>query len=468
MTNTQSGSDISASFDLIVIGGGPAGYVAAIKASQLGAAVAVVEKDVLGGTCLNRGCIPTKAYLKNAEIIEEIKGAKKRGIMLKNPEVDVDMPAVVKMKNRIVKRLTTGVGSLLKSYGVEVFKGSGIIEAEKVVRIKGNEAIQGKSIIVASGSKVARIPIPGIESEHVLSSDDILVMKEIPQSLTIIGGGVVGVEMALIFSAFGAKVNVVEMEPRLLPFMDKDISQFIEKLLKDKKVLFYTNTKLEKITEDKEGLQFSLSSGETITSKKALLSIGRIPDLDVIGDQPIKTEKGCIVVNEFQETNVAGIFAAGDVTGQKMLAHAAFKLGEIAAENALGAKKKADMRFVPSVVYSLPEVASVGLNEDEIPSDRPFSVGRFPLMANGRALAVGEAGGFVKVITDKKYGEVLGVHIAGPGASEIINEAAALMAMEITSHEIAEIIHGHPTIGEAFMEATADSLDKCIHLPPKN
>jgi dihydrolipoamide dehydrogenase len=210
-----------------------------------------------------------------------------------------------------------------------------------------------------------------------------------------------------------------------------------------------------------------LSSGEAITSKKALLSIGRIPDLDVIGDQPIKTEKGCIVVNEFQETNVAGIFAAGDVTGQKMLAHAAFKLGEIAAENALGAKKKADMRFVPSVVYSLPEVASVGLNEDEIPSDRPFSVGRFPLMANGRALAVGEAGGFVKVITDKKYGEVLGVHIAGPGASEIINEAAALMAMEITSHEIAEIVHGHPTIGEAFMEAAADSLDKCIHLPPK-
>ena len=467
MTNTQSGSDISASFDLIVIGGGPAGYVAAIKASQLGATVAVVEKDVLGGTCLNRGCIPTKAYLKNAEIIEEIKGANKRGIMLKNPEVEVDMPAVVKMKNRIVKRLTTGVGSLLKSYGVEVFKGSGIIEAEKVVRIKGNEAIQGKSIIVASGSKVARIPIPGIESEHVLSSDDILVMKEIPESLTIIGGGVVGVEMALIFSAFGAKVNVVEMEPRLLPFMDKDISQFIEKLLKDKKVSFYTNTRLEKITEDKEGLQFSLSSGEAITSKKALLSIGRIPDLDVIGDQPIKTEKGCIVVNEFQETNVAGIFAAGDVTGQKMLAHAAFKLGEIAAENALGAKKKADMRFVPSVVYSLPEVASVGLNEDEIPSDRPFSVGRFPLMANGRALAVGEAGGFVKVITDKKYGEVLGVHIAGPGASEIINEAAALMAMEITSHEIAEIIHGHPTIGEAFMEAAADSLDKCIHLPPK-
>jgi dihydrolipoamide dehydrogenase len=254
MTNTQSDSDISASFDLIVIGGGPAGYVAAIKASQLGATVAVVEKDVLGGTCLNRGCIPTKAYLKNAEIIEEIKGAKKRGIMLKNPEFDVDMPAVVKMKNRIVKRLTTGVGSLLKSYGVEVFKGSGIIEAEKVVRIKGNEAIQGKSIIVASGSKVARIPIPGIESEHVLSSDDILVMKEIPESLTIIGGGVVGVEMALIFSAFGAKVNVVEMEPRLLPFMDKDISQFIEKLLKDKKVSFYTNTRLEKITEDKEGI----------------------------------------------------------------------------------------------------------------------------------------------------------------------------------------------------------------------
>jgi len=467
MTNTQSGSGITANFDLIVIGGGPAGYVAAIKASQLGAKVAVVEKDVLGGTCLNRGCIPTKAYLKNAEIIESLKEAGKRGIKLKNPDFEVDMPATVKMKNRIVKRLTTGVGSLLKAHGVQIFNGSGVLAADKVVRVNEKEAIQGKSIIIASGSKVARIPIPGIESEHVLSSDDILEMQEVPKSLTIIGGGVVGIEMALIFSSFGANVNVVEMEPRLLPFMDKDISQFIEKLLKDKKILFHTNTRLEKITEDKEGLVFSLSSGKSINSEKALLSIGRIPDLDVLGEQPIKTEKGLVVVNDYQETNIPGIYAAGDVTGQKMLAHAAFKMGEVAAENALGAKKKTDMRFVPSVVYSLPEVASVGLNEDEVPVDRSFSVGRFPLMASGRALAVGESSGFVKVITDQKYGEILGVHIAGPGASEIINEAAALMAMEVTSHEIAGIIHGHPTIGEAFMEAAADSLDQCIHLPPK-
>jgi dihydrolipoyl dehydrogenase len=454
-------------YDLLVIGGGPAGYVAAIKAAQLGGRIALVEKDTLGGTCLNRGCIPTKAYLKNAEIIEEIKKAASRGINLKNSEFEIDMPATVKMKNRVVKKLTGGVGSLLKSYNVDVFYGEAVLASETQVKVDGKESLQAKKILLAGGSKVARIPIPGIETARVLSSDEILEMEDLPASMTVIGGGVIGVEMALIFLSFGVKIDIVEMEDRLLPFMDKSISQFIEKLLKKSGANIYTAVRLENIEETDSGLSLSLSTGLKLESEKALLSIGRVPDLSVLGSLAVKTERGRIIVDEYQETSLPGIYAAGDITGQKMLAHAAFKLGEIAAENALGARKTANLNYVPSVVYSLPEVASVGMNEDEAAERCPISVGFFPLAANGKALAVGESDGFVKVITDTRYGEVLGVHIAGPGASEIINEAAALMSMEVTSHEIAEIIHGHPSVGEAFMEATADSLGMCIHLPAK-
>ena len=388
-------------YSLIVIGGGPAGYVAVIKAAQLGAGVALVEQETLGGTCLNRGCIPTKAYLKNAEIIEEIKQV--------NAAFDIDMPATVKMKNKVVRKLTSGVGSLLKSNNVDVFYGEGILQADKSVLVNGEIVLKGENILIASGSRVARIPIPGIESPLVLSSDDILSMEELPSSLVIIGGGVIGVEMALIFLAFGLSIDIIEMENRLLPFMDASLSDFAGQLLKKKGAGIHTDVRLEKIEETEPGLSLTLSSGKVLEADKALLSVGRVPALSVLGDIEVETDKGRILVNEYQETSVSGIYAAGDVTGQKMLAHAAFKLGEIAAENALGARKKADLRYVPSVVYSLPELASVGLTEEEAARKSSVSTGYFPLAANGKALAV----------------------------------------------------------GEAFMEAAADSLGRCLHLPPK-
>lgn len=454
-------------YDIVVIGGGPAGYVAAIKAAQLGAKVALVEADTLGGTCLNRGCIPTKAYLKNAEIIEEIQSASSRGIKLVNDAFVIDMPETLKMKNRVVKKLTNGVAALLKANKVEVFKGLGVLISADTVQIDNGTSIKGRKIIVAGGSKVARIPIPGIESPLVMSSDDILSMDELPSSLVIIGGGVIGVEMALIFLAFGLRVDIIEMEERLLPFMDNSISEFISDLIRKKGGGVHTAVRLESIKEQGAGLALALSTGKTLEADKALLSIGRIPDISALGNLNIDTEKGRVLVNDFQETSIPGIYAVGDMTGQKMLAHAAFKMGEVAAENALGARKKVNLNFVPSVVYSLPEVASVGLTEEEASAKTEISTGYFPLAANGKALAVGASDGFVKVVTDKKYGEVLGVHMAGPGVSEIINEAAALMAMEVTSHEIADIIHGHPSVGEAFMEAAADSLGRCLHLPPR-
>ena len=456
---------------IVIIGGGPAGYVAAIKASQLGAEVTLIEKDVLGGTCLNRGCIPTKAYLKNTEIIENIKKASSRGINLIDESFEIDMPAMVKMKDKVVRKLTNGVGSLLKSNNVGVIYGQGILQTDRTVLVytqnSGEKLLKADKIIIAGGSKTAKIPIPGIESPQVLSSDEILSMKELPGSLAVIGGGVIGVEMALIFLAFGVKIEIIEMESRLLPFMDQSLSDFIGKLLKKKGAVIHSNVRLEKIIENKKGLSLTLSSGRILEADKALLAIGRVPDLPLLGELPIKTANGRVLVDDYQETSITGIYAAGDITGQKMLAHAAFKLGEVAAENALSNRKKANLRYVPSVVYSLPELASVGLSEEEASQKTKISTGFFPLSANGKALAVGESEGFVKVITDKNYGEVLGVHMAGPGVSEIINEAAALMTMEVTSHEIADIIHGHPSVGEAYMEAMADSLGRCIHLGSK-
>jgi len=457
-------------YRLIVIGGGPAGYVAAIKASQSGARVALVEEDAIGGTCLNRGCIPTKAYLKNAEIIENIQKAAGRGIRIKNPHIEIDMAATLRMKDRIVDQLTGGVKYLLKAGKVDVYSGRGIVQGAGSVLVDDTQLLSSENIIIAGGSGSSRIPIPGIESSLVLTSEELLSIADLPESLAVIGGGVIGVEMALIFMAFGVKVEIIEMENRLIPSMDRSLSDFIEKRLRKKGAVIHKGSGIQMIEENNNRLSLTLSSGSVINAEKALLSIGRVPNLSALpthGKLDLKTEKGRLMVNDYLETSIPGIFAAGDITEKKMLAHAAFKMGEIAAENSLGAQKTIDLRYVPSVVYSLPELASVGLSEEEASRETSISTGFFPLSANGKALAAGESEGFVKIITGSRYGEVLGVHLAGPGASEIINEAAALMAMEVTSHEIADIIHGHPSVGEAFMEAAADSLGRCIHLPPK-
>ena len=454
-------------FDVAVIGGGPAGYVAAIKAAQLGGKVALAEKDVVGGTCLNRGCIPTKAYLKNAETIEHIRHAAKRGIIIETGTLKVDMDKTVEMKNGVVRTLTGGVSSLLRSNGVKVFKGTGRIRKDKTIVIDGSATIAASKIIFAGGSKAAKIKIPGIESPLVLTSDEMLDLKEVPAGLAIIGGGVIGVEMATAFSAFGSDVTVIELMDRIVPAMDREISAELLKTLKAKGIKVLTSKRLDRIEEKDGKLRLHLEGGETVEADKALLSIGRIPDFDGAGEIEFEMDGNRIKVNEKMETSVPGIYAPGDINGRNMLAHAAFKMGEVAAINAMGGNAKANLGRVPSCVYTMPEVGSVGLTEEDAKEKYDVSIGRFPFAANGRALASGEAAGFVKVIADKKYGEVLGVHIIGPNAAEMVNEAAALMEMEVTVHEIAEIIHAHPTYSEAFMEAAADSLGVCIHLPKK-
>ena len=455
-------------FDVVVIGGGPAGYVAAIRAAQVGGKVAVVEKSELGGTCLNRGCIPTKTFLKNAEIIEGIEMSSKRGIILENEKFTVDMPKVVSLKNEIVKTLTNGVQGLLKSNSIKIFKGVGKINKDKDVVINGEKVLRTNKIILAGGSKVGSVNIPGIESKRVLTSDDILDLKELPKSLAVIGGGVVGVELGQAYLSFGSEVTVIEMMDRIVPGVDREASETLRKALEKKGMKILTSSKIKEIIDEGDKLRIKLEDKEDVVAEKALLSIGRVPDLEAVGELDLEMERGKIKVDKYMETSVEGVYAPGDINGIKMLAHAAFRMGEVAAENAiLGNHREIKLETTPSAIYTIPEVGMVGLTEEEAKEKYDISVGKFAFVGNGRALASGDTTGFVKVIADKKYGEILGVHIVGQSAAEIINEASSLMTMEITVDEVIKTIHGHPTFSEALFEACADVLGEAIHLPKK-
>ena len=455
-------------FDVVVIGGGPAGYVAAIRAAQVGGKVAVVEKSELGGTCLNRGCIPTKTFLKNAEIIEGIEMSSKRGIILENEKFTVDMPKVVSLKNEIVKTLTNGVQGLLKSNSIKIFKGVGKINKDKDVVINGEKVLRTNKIILAGGSKVGSVNIPGIESKRVLTSDDILDLKELPKSLAVIGGGVVGVELGQAYLSFGSEVTVIEMMDRIVPGVDREASETLRKALEKKGMKILTSSKIKEIIDEGDKLRIKLEDKEDVVAEKVLLSIGRVPDLEAVGELDLEMERGKIKVDKYMETSVKGVYAPGDINGIKMLAHAAFRMGEVAAENAiLGNHREIKLETTPSAIYTIPEVGMVGLTEEEAKEKYDISVGKFAFVGNGRALASGDTTGFVKVIADKKYGEILGVHIVGQSAAEIINEASSLMAMEITVDEVIKTIHGHPTFSEALFEACADVLGEAIHLPKK-
>ena len=456
-------------YDIVVVGGGPAGYYAAIRGAQLGGKIAIVEKSEFGGTCLNKGCIPTKTYLKNAEILDGLKIAAGRGINLASTNYSSDMDKTVAFKDGVVKTLTGGVRGLLKANKVEIFNGLGQVNPDKTVVI-GDKVIKGRHIILATGSKVSRINIPGIDSPLVLTSDDILDLKEIPSSLAVIGGGVVGVELGLVYAAYGTEVTVIEMADRIIPAMDKEVSLELQRILAKKHGMkFLTSTSLSEIVEQGNQLTLKLADGTEVIADKALLSIGRVPQLKGLENLDLELERGRIKVDAYQETSIKGIYAPGDVNGTKMLAHAAYRMGEIAAENALrGNTRKAHLDFTPAAVYTHPEVAMVGLTEDQAREQYgEILVGKNSFAGNGRAIASNEAEGFVKVISEPKYHEILGVHIIGPAAAEIINEAATIMEMELTIDEVAQSIHGHPTFSEVLYEAVMDVLGEAIHNPPK-
>ncbi len=310
-------------------------------------------------------------------------------------------------------------------------------------------------MIFAGGSKAARLKLPGMDSARMLTSDDILDLTAVPETLAIIGGGVIGVEMASVFSAFGSKVTIVELMDAVRPMMDADVSALVRKTLEKEGIALRTGEKLERAVETDGGIVLHIDKGE-IAAEYALLSIGRVPDLSAVEGLDVALERGRVKVDDAMRTSISWLYAPGDINGRSMLAHAAFRMGEVAAENAAGHAAKADLRYIPLCVYTSPEVGAVGLTEQQARAAHDVQVGMFPFRANGRALASGEGEGFVKVISSARYGEVLGVHIVGPAAAEMINEAAALMAMEVTAHEIAGIVHAHPTFSEALMEAAAD------------
>ncbi|MBJ7541023.1 dihydrolipoyl dehydrogenase [Streptococcus sp. SL1232] len=468
VSSEQKTSLASDEYDVVVVGGGPAGYYAAIRAAQLGGKVAIVEKSEFGGTCLNVGCIPTKTYLKNAEILDGLKIAAGRGINLASTNYSIDMDKTVDFKNSVVKTLTGGVRGLLKANKVAIFDGLAQVNPDKTVTI-GHQTIKGHSIILATGSKVSRINIPGIDSPRVLTSDDILDLREIPKSLAVMGGGVVGIELGLVWASYGVEVTVIEMADRIIPAMDKEVSQELQKILTKKGMTIKTSVGVSEIIDESNHLTLKLSNGETVQADKVLLSIGRVPQMKGLEKLDLAMDGNRIKVNAYQETSIPGIYAPGDVNGQKMLAHAAYRMGEVAAENALsGNHRKAKLEYTPAAVYTHPEVAMVGLTEEAAREQYgDVLIGKSSFSGNGRALASNEAQGFVKVIADSKYHEILGVHIIGPAAAELINEAATIMENELTVDEVAQAIHGHPTFSENMYEAFLDTIGEAIHNPPK-
>ncbi|MTB63376.1 dihydrolipoyl dehydrogenase [Streptococcus uberis] len=455
-------------YDIIVVGGGPAGYYAAIRGAQLGGKIAIVEKSEFGGTCLNVGCIPTKTYLKNAEILDGIKIAAGRGINLASTNYTIDMDKTVDFKNSVVKTLTGGVQGLLKANKVTIFNGLGQVNPDKTVTI-GSQTIKGRNVILATGSKVSRINIPGIDSKLVLTSDDILDLREMPKSLAVMGGGVVGIELGLVWASYGVDVTVIEMADRIIPAMDKEVSTELQKILSKKGMKIKTSVGVSEIVEENNQLTLKLNNGEQVVAEKALLSIGRVPQMNGLENLNLEMDRNRIKVNDYQETSIPGIYAPGDVNGTKMLAHAAYRMGEVAAENAMhGNVRKANLQFTPAAVYTHPEVAMVGITEEDARAKYgDILVGRNSFTGNGRAIASNEAHGFVKVIADAKFHEILGVHIIGPAAAEMINEAATIMESELTVDELLLSIHGHPTFSEVMYEAFADVLGEAIHNPPK-
>jgi dihydrolipoyl dehydrogenase len=461
-------------FDVTIIGAGPGGYVAAIRGAQLGLKVAIIEKDKrLGGTCGLRGCIPTKQLLMSAHVYEQTQHAADFGV--KASDIQLAFADVQKRKDKIVTKNAAGVSFLMKKNKVTVFSGTGKLALPGKVEVTGadgaKQTIETKNIIIATGSVVR--PIPGFETDGVkiVNSDHILELKDVPKSLIVMGSGAVGVEFASIYSRFGAQTTVVELMPRLMPLEDEEVSKEIEKAFRKRKITALTGTKLEKVEKTDAGVKVTGKDAQggdvSLEAEMLLVAVGRMPYLEGLGIEgtKIKVERGNVQVDEFCRTGEPGVFAIGDVIPTPWLAHLASKEGILVVEQIAGLKAQPiNMRQVPSCTYCDPEVASVGLTEAKAREEGyDVKVGKFPFSASGKARILGEEEGFVKIVADKKYDEILGAHVIGPHATEIIHECIVAMHLESTAEELGRTIHAHPTVSESVMEAAEGVHDLTIH-----
>lgn len=459
--------------DIIIIGGGPGGYEAAIRGAQLGASVCLIERDEVGGTCLNRGCIPTKALYRNAEIIETLKHADEYGIEIGDFTLNVEK--IQSRKESVVKSLVDGISQLLDANKIEVIRGHGVIKDGQTVEVQtagGLIAINGRHIIIATGSKPASIPVAGADLPGILTSNEMLNFTEIPESLLVIGGGVVGIEFAGIFNAFGSKVTVIDALDQIISFADQDITKRLTQVLKRKGIDIHTKLMVKKIEATETGGFRIYAEGKkgqvTFEGDKLLMAAGRVPNYQQLGldEAGIKYTKKGIEVNENYQTNIPTVYAIGDVNGLWMLAHVASHHGIHAVEHIMGHPSSINHQVVPSCVFVSPEVATVGLTEEQVEAlGRPYETNKFMFAANGKALALGEGEGLVKVI--ELDGKIAGVHIMGPHASDLIHEAALAINQGLGVKEIAGTIHAHPTLAEAFVEAVLGLHNEAIHQVPK-
>jgi len=454
-------------FDIVIIGAGPGGYVAAIRAAQLGAKVALVERDKVGGTCLNRGCIPTKALYYSARALTSARHAGDFGVQL--GEIKFDVGRAIDRKDEIVKKLVGGVEQLLKGNGVEVLRGDGVIESAGKVTVKkaeGAETIGCKSIIVSTGSEPAMIPAFNIDGKNVITSTEALSLRKVPESLLIIGGGVMGCEFATLFSAFGSKVMIVELLPTILSNEDKMVSRVILKRYKDTGVNVLTEVSVEDVKAVDNGVKTRLKDGREFFTEKVLVTIGRSFNSSGIGleNAGVNLDRGRITVNEKMETNVKGIYAIGDVTGKMLLAHVASAQGIVAVSNALGKAKSMDYSAIPAGTFTDPEIGSVGLKEkDAAEKGMAVSVGRFPYAASGKAMGMGETDGFVQIVADQSTDKVLGCSIVGAHATDLLAEVTLAIRMGAKTEDIVETVHAHPTLPEITLEAAEDVHGMSIH-----
>jgi len=466
---------MSNKYDVIVIGAGPGGYVSAIRAAQLSLKTAIIDKQWLGGICLNVGCIPSKSLLKNAEIAHTLRErGKEFGFSFENLKLDYGV--AVKRSRQVSDRLTKGVAFLMKKNKIDVHTGSARLSGRNTVVVtdeNGNTtSLQAENIIVATGARAAMIPGVKADGEKILTYWEAILQEKLPKSVVIIGSGAIGVEFATVWNAYGVNVTIVEMLPRIVPLEDEDVSAELEKAFKKRGIKTLTGHRVESITAVKDGVQVAVSSekgNQTLEAEQALVAIGFKPNSANLGLEEIGVNisgRGFIEIDERMATNVPGIWAIGDVTGKLMLAHVASAQGIVAAENIAGVESiTLNYEMMPRSTYCQPQIASFGLTEAQA-KERGYDVkiGRFPFQANGKALGLGESAGWVKLITDAKYGEILGAHLIGPEVTELLPELTLAQMMEITTAEIARNVHAHPTLSETLMEAAHAAEGHAIHI----